>query len=1160
LKTSRVRLLAAALPLYLAAAAQGQTASLVRDINPTTGVISGSFPRHLQTALGRVFFTASGAGTGVELWATDGTDSGTRLVRDLCAGACDSFPEILGTLPGMLLFSARPEDGRPRLWRTDGTRAGTVALTGPELEVDLADVGSGRNVFLFWKGSLYFSGCDAGPTSHCELWRTDGTAAGTRLAVSTGSLPRLLTAAGDHLGVGTEDGFWTTDGTPQGTARLDALGGIVTEAAYVAGKLFLVTALTSGESLWLSDGTVAGTRRLRILSGDPSPHTFLKPGANGVYFLSDEGKESLWYSDGTTAGTRSLPVPALGRAEQLEEVGGSLVYFTVEAGSTARFWTLPAGAVSPRPLTAATTRAEPLLVKTGELAVFLVLSDHRQLWSTDGTAAGTRQVTNLCAGASRCEGVRGHPVAWQGAVLMIVDDGRNREELWKTDGTATGTKRLTGLPSDWLLHEEELWVATLGGKLIFTAGSPYGFELWVSEGPAATRKVTEIFGGGDGSNPEGLLAVGDQLYFHACDGLERTVWRSAGDEAGTASLGDVSGGYCNYYEEPDELAAAAGQVFFRKENGTLWRTDGTEAGTRQLQIPGSVVPGLADFQGRLFVSVRQEDSHGLWASDGTQAGTQQVLELPATSGPAELLTALGSELYFLAANRANPSETEVWRSDGTAAGTRRVAVLVDIYSGGAVELARVESRVYFTGAGRLWRTDGTSAGTAPIETLAGAEGYAAPSRLTAHQGVLYFLASAPSFRRGLWRTDGTSAGTVPLRLFPDRHGTGAQIPSSLVSEGGRLYFDADDEVHGVEPWVSDGTPAGTALVRDVFPGAGSSWPAAFAAAGGRIFFAARDDGHGVELWQSDGTEAGTRLVEDIVSMGSSYPEQLTATGNRLFFTADDGFTGRELWAFPLDETGCQPSARGLCLGGEVGGRFRVEAEWKDFQGRTGHGQAVAITADTGYFWFFDPANAEVIVKVLDGGGLNGHRWVFYGALSNVEYTLTVTDTQTGLTRRYFNPMSQLASVADTTAFGPLGAFAKAPAEMQVAAPSPAVLAGESTVVATGVCEPSAERLCLGDRRFAVEVAWKDFQGNTGTGKAASLTADTGYFWFFNAANVELVLKVLDGTPVNGRHWVFYGALSNVEYTITVTDTQTGARKTYKNPKGQLASVADTGAF
>ena len=97
-------------------------------------------------------------------------------------------------------------------------------------------------------------------------------------------------------------------------------------------------------------------------------------------------------------------------------------------------------------------------------------------------------------------------------------------------------------------------------------------------------------------------------------------------------------------------------------------------------------------------------------------------------------------------------------------------------------------------------------------------------------------------------------------------------------------------------------------------------------------------------------------------------------------------------------------------------------------------------------------------------------------------------------------------------------------------------------------------------RFNVSVAWHTADGRSGAGTANPLSIDTGYFWFFSGTNVELVVKVLDGRPLNGKWWVFYGALSNVQYTITVTDTQTGVVKQYINPQGTLASVADTSAF
>jgi hypothetical protein len=80
------------------------------------------------------------------------------------------------------------------------------------------------------------------------------------------------------------------------------------------------------------------------------------------------------------------------------------------------------------------------------------------------------------------------------------------------------------------------------------------------------------------------------------------------------------------------------------------------------------------------------------------------------------------------------------------------------------------------------------------------------------------------------------------------------------------------------------------------------------------------------------------------------------------------------------------------------------------------------------------------------------------------------------------------------------------------------------------------------------------------GQTLTLTDDTGAFWFFNQGNVELTVKILDGRPLNGRHWVFYGSLTSVEFTLTVTDTATGRSKTYANPRGRMASVGDTGAF
>jgi len=104
--------------------------------------------------------------------------------------------------------------------------------------------------------------------------------------------------------------------------------------------------------------------------------------------------------------------------------------------------------------------------------------------------------------------------------------------------------------------------------------------------------------------------------------------------------------------------------------------------------------------------------------------------------------------------------------------------------------------------------------------------------------------------------------------------------------------------------------------------------------------------------------------------------------------------------------------------------------------------------------------------------------------------------------------------------------------------------------------------CLSGGRFKTTVTWKNPYdgGSVGSGTAFPLTSDTGAFWFFSAENLELVVKVLDGRAINGKFWVFYGALSDVEYTLVLTDTETGTVRTYHNPPKNLASLSDTSAF
>jgi streptogramin lyase len=354
------------------------------------------------------------------------------------------------------------------------------------------------------------------------------------------------------------------------------------------------------------------------------------------------------------------------------------------------------------------------------------------------------------------------------------------------------------------------------------------------------------------------------------------------------------------------------------------------------------------------------------------------------------------------------------------------------------------------------------------------------------------------------------------------------------------------------------------ITEFLIPTPGSEPQGIVAGPDGRLYFA--------ESVASQIGRITTAGVIDEFSIPVAYYEGVTVGPDGAIWLAlyQDDALGR-LSIEPFD---CVAGPDSLCLNG---GRFRVQVDWRvPSQNRTGSGMAVPLTGDTGYFWFFDSDNVELVVKALDGSSLNDHFWIFYGALSGVEYTMTVTDSRTGLSKRYFNPSGTLASVADTSAFAASAAASGEPgmanpvASKEIDAHSAESLYGMFAALApsprvgpspAAACAPGGTTLCLNQGRFEVRVDWSiPSQSRSGSGMAVPVTADTGYLWFFSETNVELIVKVLDGRSVNGHFWVFYGALSNVQYTIRVTDRETGAIKTYENPSGTLASHADIAAF
>ncbi|KAA0255401.1 MAG: hypothetical protein EDX89_06265, partial [Acidobacteria bacterium] len=274
---------------------------------------------------------------------------------------------------------------------------------------------------------------------------------------------------------------------------------------------------------------------------------------------------------------------------------------------------------------------------------------------------------------------------------------------------------------------------------------------------------------------------------------------------------------------------------------------------------------------------------------------------------------------------------------------------------------------------------------------------------------------------------------------------------------------------------------------------------------------------------------------------------------------------------------CTPDSNTLCL---LGSRFRVQADFRDYAGNTGKARAVPVTGDTGYFWFFSSANVEVVAKMVPFcSGTSGQIGVYAGGLTDVQVTLKVFDTSASIYREYSNPLGNPwllirdgpfgCSVADD---GGPGGFDRPREESGDAAISAvldsllerhlgAAAADREGSGTTGTCTPDAYSLCLLNSRFKVEAEYRDYGGNRGFARAVALTPDTGYFWFFSAANVEVITKMVrfcDGS--SGSIGIYAGGLTDVEVKLRVTDTVHGTYREYTNPLGAPWRLMRDGPF
>ncbi|MCP3098778.1 HYR domain-containing protein [Myxococcus sp. K15C18031901] len=839
------------------------------------------------------------AGCGPELVPPEQAPGTTRealgegpafLVKDintLATTNLGSAPKHFVAIDGALYFAASNNTAGEELWKTDGTSAGTVMVA----DLCAGPCSAKPRSLTAMEGALYFFAADSSGT--LGLWRSDGTLAGTQLL----------------LGVDGNNNYSTLKLTP------------------IRGRLYFgLYTQASGNELWTSDGTAEGTKLLKDLrpgSGDSYPSDFFAL-EDTIYFRASnsEAGGELWSTDGTAEGTALVkdiyPGNTSSSPSSFIAYNGLLYFTAIEA---AGLWSLfksdgtAAGTVKVRDF----LYMESLVLFNGR--IYFSANDPTaglQLWQSDGTTAGTVLAVDLRPGI---------PVPNVSSVRKVGDhlfftayDATAARAMWRSDGTLAGTQRLLTAPR----YMDNFNV--VGGSLYFTAEeSSFSAELWVSDlTTTGTHIVKDInpgtSAGAFSTNATNYFGTLDGvLYFGASDGSTgNELWRSDGTAAGTTQVRDIFAPFSE--SAPSNLILSNGLVFFTANDGSygteLWRTNGTTTGTYRYWdlCRGACSPILSPFA-----------VHGLNifytnASDGIGgSGPARLMRSPTSSGTSGALpvdtsltvtsprlVSFKSWLYFRARDTAYGDVLRMTNGSSTTRAsetTGRSLFAPDqwVVSNGMLFFTADDGSGSF--GTELYKTDGGYQDVTQVKDIWPGPSTSFPLHLTDVNGTLFFRATdgtGPSNQ--LWKSDGTSAGTVKVAtFFPDRFGE----LNNFKNVSGTLFFFASDQTT-TSLWKSDGTSAGTVKVKDL-PVRYHAQSTYFATVGNTLYFGMRDDAHGHELWKSDGTPEGTGIVMDILpgrngglaaqsyNDGALVSTLLPLPEGLLLFSASDGENGMELW-------------------------------------------------------------------------------------------------------------------------------------------------------------------------------------------------------------------------------------------------------------------------
>jgi ELWxxDGT repeat protein len=703
----------------------------------------GANPGGFVISTGRASFGAPPAALGQERGRTDGTAPGTRLVKDIGSGTQDGLStsplDIAASYGGLLYFSADGGSGQ-QLWKSDGTVAGTT------LALDAAGGAVGRNPrsFQVMGGQLFF-GAETAATGR-ELWRVRG-----------GSIQLVQDlVSGGMSGLAFEP-------------ELTVLG---------AQLVFVAKTSAVGLELFVTDGTSAGTGLLADI--DPGP------GGSAPVSLT---------LDGTGGLLCGAAMPSIGAELWRVASGSATLLKDLDPGQTT-----------------AGSQPSDLAVHVGSELYFAAFDGTNGLepwkWSA---ASGMAMVADIAPGNGSSLPANFFD-AWIGdhQVTFFTAEDSLGTELWRTDGTAAGTQRVRDIwPGPG--SSQPTSFAGDGQRVFFAATTPgQGTELWASDGTTAgTLRVKDILPGFGGSLGGNLVSFQGKVYFPADDGQHGAeLWSSDGTTLGTQMLADL---FPVSSLPPSHLTVLGNQLFFTvftlAAGEELWVTDGTAIGTHLVVDldpggAGASPEDLVVMGGALYFSA-STTNHGreLWRVDGTTLAASLVAEtiLGPEGGKPQSLTAAGDRLFFTA--RAPGTGRELWVTDGQPAGTHFVVELATGLASGIAEnapLLPAGGGVYFpagtlasVGDVELTFSDGTPAGTQRVCDLAPGHVGSLPKELVLVDGQLVFAAANVAFGTELFHMPMPGASAVDLGP--------ASAPQRLDATEAHLGATSRIDVSGILP-------------------------------------------------------------------------------------------------------------------------------------------------------------------------------------------------------------------------------------------------------------------------------------------------------------------------------------------------------------------------